>query len=69
MASINRTAIERGHARESSETDVQRYKGSGSMAFLFDHERVFEDTDASPWGPYGALRLPPGTESEAAARA
>lgn len=30
---------------------ARRYKeGTGSMAFLFDHE-VFEDTDASPWGP------------------
>ena len=40
------------------------------MAFLFDHERVFANTDAddAPWGPFGPLRLPPGTESEEAAR-
>ena len=60
MLLINQSALEHGHAREDHV--------GGSMAFLFDHERVFADTDEKPWGPYGPLRLPPGTESEDVAR-
>ena len=62
MGEINAAALANGHAREG--------EGLGSMAFLFEHERVFADTDAddAPWGPLGPLRLPPGTESEEAAR-
>jgi hypothetical protein len=78
MESINRTAIARGHARDGSSRGQQREDqqqsnhddehAAGSMAFLFNHQRVFEDTAAEPWGPHGALRLPPGTEREVAAR-
>ena len=60
MGEINAAALANGHAREG--------EGLGSMAFLFEHERVFADTGVAPWGPFGPLRLPPGTESEEAAR-